>query len=131
MTHYLKAKNTGFTLIEIMVTVAILSLGIIILHQSFFTLLSSTDFLTNRLSAGLEANNKIWEIQEGLKFSGGLKDIPGAGRIVHNGRNFYWKFLYNTLSESSGLYKIELFLSWMEGAREKNFIKDVYILKPQ
>ena len=50
---------TGFTLVEVLVTTAVLSLGIVLIYRAFFTLLDSFGYYSNYLRVIAFADEKL------------------------------------------------------------------------
>ena len=63
-----RKTNRGFTFFEIMVTVAILSFGIVMVFQAFLTSLNAFSYYMTHLQVQCLADEKIWEVSD--KFDG-------------------------------------------------------------
>ena len=62
-----KSKKRGFTFIEIMVTLIILTSGITMIFKSFLISLDRINYLTTRMYASVQIDNRISEIQKMLR----------------------------------------------------------------
>ncbi|MFH1900794.1 MAG: prepilin-type N-terminal cleavage/methylation domain-containing protein [Candidatus Omnitrophota bacterium] len=119
----------GFTLVEVMLAVVVLSLGTGFLYKTFFTLLDAHGFCRNHLEANLFALDKLWEAQQKLWEE---KVLPlGSTTGEHKGRAkvFNWKLSIAPLSELEDIYKVNLNLSWQEPQREVSFEKTTYVAR--
>ena len=119
-------KN-GFTLIEVMITVAILSLGTLLIQQG---LLRSSDILNHynsQLAVEAWADQKIWDAREALLFAeeGGLTETSGS--FTESGRNFDWSIETKLNSGTDQLYFVHLKTTWLEGNRPISFGKAMYV----
>lgn len=110
-------KNKGFTLIEIMVSVAILSLGLIVILQGFAGSLNILRVCRNNLEASLFAEEKMAELEINTKQSKNafIKDLSGATQSGNLG--LQWQIVVSPDLEYKGLNKILATISWKEGKR--------------
>ena len=113
---------SGFTLIEVLITVAILSGGIIFLLRSFAACLSSTKFSQNIMLACLLAEEKHWEVE--FDFDNALK-MPAPEREVVQGKDFNWKYEVKG-TNLSGLKELNLSILWEENSRQKEYSIDFF-----
>ena len=91
-----------------MVTIAVLSLSIVLIYQSFFTSLDSLNYCATYLDIGNWANEKIWQTQDDLKRLGLLASIETAGSFSNRNRDFSWNLSYGLIDVESHLYRIIL-----------------------
>ena len=69
----LTAKK-GFTLVEVMVATAVLSLGIVLLYEAFFKITDAFGYYNHYLSVSPFAREKIWAAQDAFSKSKGETD---------------------------------------------------------
>ena len=122
----LSTKKNGFTLIEVMVTVAILSLGTLLIQQG---LLRSSDFLNHynsQLAVEAWADEKIWDIREALLFAAEGSQMETSGSFTESGRNFSWSIEAVLVPGVDQLYFIKMNTTWLEGNRLASFSKAMY-----
>jgi len=122
-------KRQGFTLIEVMVTVAILSFGILAIFESFFISLDAFSYYSNYLDAQGWINEKIWQIQDQLIKTGSLIAGDDSGFFSVKNRNFNWATSISPIDEEYGLYKLGVSLFWREGSRERFVYRGAYVTK--
>lgn len=114
-----KKKNKGFTLIEVMVSVAILSIGLLVIIQGFSSSLNTLRICQNNLEASLFAEEKMAELeiyskQEKKGFGPDLSGVlPGAGNL-----SFEWRIGLAPETGYEGLNKVLNIVSWIEGKRK-------------
>jgi prepilin-type N-terminal cleavage/methylation domain-containing protein len=60
--------NKGLSLIEVLITVAILSSAIAVVLRAFASLLATTQYSQNITRATLLAEDKLWRLENGLPF---------------------------------------------------------------
>ncbi len=132
---------TGFTLLEIMVSVAILSVGLTLILQGFAHSLNVLRISQDNLEATLLAENKMAEMQIQAKedwdtFAGGADEqfSPEGSNI-----NYVWKMEVEPVKSSEdsaeefkNLNEVRITLAWKEGVRRRGRISVVtYIRKPE
>ena len=111
-------KNSGFTLVEIMVSVAILSLGLIVILQGFAGSLNILRVCRNNLEASLFAEEKMAELEINIKQSKNafINDLSGATQVGNLG--LQWQIVASPDLEYKDLNKILATISWKEGKRK-------------
>ena len=123
-----RSDKKGFTLIEIMVAVAILSCGLVPIFQALFV--SVNAFGTSVNSSNLQPwiDEKIWETKDKLLHGSSGAD---SGRVTLARKEFTWTVSVDLIDAEEKLYQLRLAVSWQEGGREKNVIRTAYELLPK
>jgi len=125
-------KQKGFTLIELMVTIAILSVGIIGIYRAFFISLDYLTHITNRIYANVFLDNKICEIQREFISK---KTIPFTTRswkndravINHKVKDYSYKVNLTNVDNLEEIFKMNLSAVWDEKNRDISLSKEVYV----
>jgi prepilin-type N-terminal cleavage/methylation domain-containing protein len=120
----------GFTLIEIMVTVAILTFGVVAIYQSLFISLDTYSLYSHHLSVLHRMDEILWTTREDLLRTRSL--IPGetGDRIADENKAFDWHLSILPMNIEVGLYRLRLTFSWQEGKRTINVLRETYALAP-
>lgn len=118
-------NRRSFSLIEAMVAVAILSFGVVLLYQSFLINTGSVASVSNGLSAGLWAQEKLWQEEDSFHRLKVVIDPQETGQLNMNGRDFFWEKSAIALDE--GLYALTLTLSWRESTRDRRVVYASYL----
>jgi prepilin-type N-terminal cleavage/methylation domain-containing protein len=116
----------GFTLVEIMVTVAVLSLGLVCVYQSLFICLDTYKYCNNYLNVLPQANEKIWLAQNALKTSGPDAQVETEGNFTNGGKVIDWWLSYLLVDESEYLYQITMDVKWKEANRSAWLSRTAY-----
>lgn len=116
----------GFTLIEVMVATAVLSLGILSMYGGLFVLMDAFDYYMNYLSVHNWANEKAWQAQDELMRWGPQAQVETQGEFFKGAKNIIWNLSYNLVDEEARLYKIDLALNWKQGARMIRLTRSAY-----
>ena len=111
---------------EVMVATCILSLGTVLIHESFFIILDSFNYYFNYLNVASRMDEKIWQAQDNLSRLGSSSQIETTGEFVNRNKNFRWNLSYNLISQN--LYQIDLTLSWQEGRRFVKLLRSTYAM---
>lgn len=118
-------NKRGFTLVEVLVTAAVLSVGIIFIYEALFVSLNLFNYYSNYLNIASWTQEKIWKVQDDLTHLGSLAQIEPSGILENQNRNFHWNLAYN-LIDSTGLYRIDLIILWWQGRKEYKISRVAY-----
>ena len=123
-------KKTGFTLIEVMITTAVLSLTALLIYEAFFISLDTFNYCYNYLNVFSLADEKIWQAQDDISRFGALTNIAEKGEFVDRNKNFVWNLSNSSIADALNqkLYKIDLILSWREGKRPVKISRTAYAI---
>ena len=124
-------RSKGFTLVEVIVTVAILAFGIVTIYEAFFISMDTFGFYTNYLDTQDWINEKISQAQVQLTKAQILEPGETSGRIVRDHKTFDWSMVISPVNESQGLYEIDVTLSWKQGSKRVTTSRSAYLLPPQ
>lgn len=127
----LMSSIAGFTLIEAMFSAMILSLGALLIYQSFFMSLDAFNYCNNYLDVSSRADDKLWEAQDELTRFGTLIQTQTSGRFTKAGRDFNWGLSSYPIDELHGLYNIDLVLYWQEGRKTPRITRSAYAIYKQ
>lgn len=121
-------NNKGFTLMEIMITTAVLALGTVLIYEGFFMSLETFNYYFDYLNVVPWADEKIWDAQNELSRLGPQAKIETAGEFVNRNKNFIWNLTCGLLDETGGLYSVDLLVSWQEGKRKLRLARSAYAI---
>ncbi len=119
-------SKRGFTLVEILVATAVLSLGIAFIYEAFFISLSAFDYCYNYLNIASWADEKIWQAQDSLTRFGDLERVGKEGEFLAANKKFTYALSGTLIDNESKLYKIDLLLFWREGRKERRLLRAAY-----
>jgi len=121
-------SNRGFTLIEVMMSVAILAFGIVSIYEALFVSVDTYSYYTHYLSTQDWISEKIWKVQEELIITHELISEQTSGQIVRNHKTFDWVMAVSQMDEDQGLYKVNVTLFWNEGEKKVSTSREAYLL---
>jgi prepilin-type N-terminal cleavage/methylation domain-containing protein len=111
-------KKKGFTLVEVIVSVGILSFGLILVVQGFTQALSAIDIAHNNLKAGLLAEEKITEFilePEVLDYSYN-QELGGEEQEANT--KYTWVLSVEQQGDKQELNQVFTDVSWVSGRRK-------------
>ncbi|MFA5362986.1 MAG: prepilin-type N-terminal cleavage/methylation domain-containing protein [Candidatus Omnitrophota bacterium] len=125
-----RSSLTGFTLIEIMISVAILSVGLIMVLQGFSYAFNILRISRDNLETSLLAQEKMAEMEVNAKQKKDafLDDVSGASRSGNI--EFNWRIRLTPDKEYEDLYEAVTTVSWKEGRRDGSSIFSTYLTIP-
>ena len=126
-----RKNNKGFTLVEVIMTVAILAFGIVSIYEALFVSVDTYGYYTHYFGTQDWINEKIWEVQSKLTDAGVLNAEQTSGEIVRDHKTYDWLMAITPVDETQGLYQVRVTLSWQEGNRKVNTTRETYLLPPQ
>ena len=124
-------SRRGISFIEVMVTLAILTGGLVAIYRAFFLSLDYTTHLTNRLYANVFLNNRLAELQQQYQATGEVlmkfdEDIKKA--LVNNREiNFTLRTTLKSAENLNQVLWVSLILSWSEQNHPVSLMKSGYI----
>lgn len=121
----LRTGNRGFTLIEVMVTVAVLSFGIVFIYQAYFTALDSFNWCRDYFSVANWMNEQMWLAQDSISRLGELSQ-PSSGELIEGSRVFGWSLNASVIDEDAGLQMINLVLTRKASGRPLRLSRSAY-----
>jgi len=127
--HFRKENKKGFTLVEVMVAVAILSFGLVPIFQGLLLSLDTFGYYSDSLEAQM-IDEKIWEAKGELMRSESLKVGETGGRMAGLGKEFDWAMSMELIDSEQNLYRLNLTLSWQAGKRVRHISRAAYALVP-
>lgn len=126
-----KGLVTGFTLIEALVAVVVLSLGIVFVFRGLFVCLDSFNYYAHYLHALPIANEKLEELKANLSHFGSSAGQYGtSGEFTERNTPFEWNTSYTLLDQTEKvfLYRVDVTIHWKSGQRMAKLNRSTYTL---
>ena len=123
-------RSRGFTLIEIMISIAILSVGLILVIQGLTQCLSILRISQDNLETSLLAEEKIAELEIAAKQEKGTFFKETSGETQSGNIEFKWQIRLTPDQEYEDLNEALTTVSWKEGTRKGASVFDTYLIIP-
>ncbi|OGX37013.1 MAG: hypothetical protein A3G91_06230 [Omnitrophica WOR_2 bacterium RIFCSPLOWO2_12_FULL_50_9] len=120
------AMSAGFTLIEVMVSVAILAFGIVVIYEAMLTSLNIFGSYASYLNAQSWIDEQIWEAQDRVNHSRIVTTRENKGALRLNNKDSEWTMQIDPLDMEAGLYALNIRLAWQEGERTITLSRGAY-----
>jgi prepilin-type N-terminal cleavage/methylation domain-containing protein len=121
-----RTGNKGFTLLEVMITTVVLSLGATLIYESFFISVDSFDYYSTLFKTIPWMDEKIWQAQDNLARLGSNAQLETEGKLSTGSKDIIWNLAYNSMDEASSLFQINLALSWPQGRKTIRLSRSAY-----
>jgi len=124
-----KLQRRSFTLLELIVTVVILSSGILFIYKGFLSSLDVSYYAKHYLYAQLWMEKKLYDIDNEFKTYKAPFLPQTSGSFDEGNNNFYWQASYSLIgsTEKMSLYDATLVVSWKEGRRNIKLVRTEYV----
>lgn len=108
-------KSKGFTLLEVILSLSIISISLMVIIHSFSIAISAKNSVNNYSKAIFLSEKKLSEIK--LR---GIDKIDNNGKFLEPFSKFDWQIIADR-TNFSDLAKIDLIIEWSQQGRLKNF----------
>jgi prepilin-type N-terminal cleavage/methylation domain-containing protein len=92
--HNLRKSASGFTLVEMLISVAVLTIVIVGTFNVFVQTLRSFNATTLMRTSAVRASNALDRMVYGVGTNNGLREAAQASVTISNVANTYWKIAY-------------------------------------
>ncbi len=106
----MKTKNSGFTLIEVMVAVGVIAIALPALLFSMMEQIDGTAYLRDKLQAQWVAENTLEEVRIQNHLNGAVPESDKTGEEELGDRKWYWKMRSKAFEqeELADIYGVEV-----------------------
>jgi len=116
-----RRKNKGFLLLEVMISVSILSFGLLLILNSFMRPIRAVELSKDYFKAGLLIEEKMFEI-----CNSDIKEGSSQGSFSDFNSRFSWNMDVIKLEENT-FKEINLRILWNERNKEQDMIVSTYL----
>ncbi len=116
-------KRSGFSLVELMIAVSILSIGIVVVLTSFLNSAYLLDSLQNRIMSLNFLDAKISDLRQKAVEEGGVEPDSSQEEIALGNHSATFKLEIQPLDDEGlkdYINEVKLSLSWQEGTKNKD-----------
>jgi len=133
LSKHITSKNntqkSSFTLLELIVTVVILSSGILFIYKGFLTSLGVSYYVKHYLYTQLWMEEKLHDINQEFKMYKAPFLPQASGSFNENNKKMLWQASYSLIAstEKMDIYEVTLVVNWKEGRRNIKLSRAEYI----
>ena len=132
----MKNSKKGFSFLEVMVAVMVLSGGLVLIYKSFFITLDYTNHLTCRLQANLLLDEKIAALNRLLQDQNQLTLVvppPPIDQVIIANKpvEFQYTLDFRSVENLPGLFLLNISIAWREGTRRIQLSREAYLSTPK
>lgn len=125
------SNQRGLSLIEVILTIVILTVGIAGVLKPMLESVSALNYLENRFVGERIMKQKVWEIEDNVAYNKPHIDLHQEESLLVQNRPFEYKQAGKVLSEKpQELSEIRMSLSWLQGGIPKKIVREFYVLFP-
>jgi prepilin-type N-terminal cleavage/methylation domain-containing protein len=126
----LGCNSFGFTFIEVLVTISLLSLGLVLIFKAMIVSLNRIEHLTNRFYASAVLDNRISTIQRMLIVYKALPVDMNVSEKVNIGMRpveFKQEMAFHEVEDYIDVFELDLSLVWEEQRRPVKLSRSAYL----
>ena len=126
--HLSQLKKKGFTLLEVLIALAVLSIAMLSLHQAFASNIYMTIYTRDLWKAVIFTRNELMQVERGSPPTVGVTE--GTYEDDHELANYKWNRKVEDVEPFPGIKvrKVTFELSWEDGVVPRNYRSEVYVL---
>ncbi len=130
---WLIGSNKGFTFVELMVTVIVLTVGLVLIIQGFITAAGALNSMQNNIQAVRFLDAKMQELEASAGKDNGIKRGNSEGRFPFGAKDFNWNLEVigvekeEELDLSEDLNEARLKVVWQEKGLPKDLSAATYL----
>lgn len=111
---------------ELMVTLAVLSFGLVVIYQSFLTCVNALGYYSTSMEVQQWLEEKTWEINDKISRTKTPLLSSDSGTFIARNKPVRYQWDIQSVSENTEAYRINLSCFWKEGRRQINLSRTFY-----
>ena len=125
----LQTGSRGFTLVEVILTIAIVVMGLVFILQALGKEVSVVSLADDRIETALFLQQKLGEVKKELETKDKIVPMSQAGETVQNGKRYTWQLEIRENGLLKNLYEIRLACVWKKFAKDNISVLATYVYK--
>lgn len=129
-THPNRLTNKGFTFIEVMVTLLIMTFSLVAISRIYVSSLGYMNTLLTRLYINIDMNNQICEVERMLRVYNSLPFDLGPKKVLEVGPYEITpmkRISFKEIVDYPDVFEIELKYSWTQSGKDGSLVQLGYI----
>lgn len=124
-------RDGGFTLIEVLVSVAILAGGLLAVNRVLLSLVGAVNYAEGRITSNTMISNKLWELKDQARRTRKWVKLRDEGKLYEGVRVYEYEVNSQSLDPGNYLYQIQLKLAWQSANRKHSLDRFAYVALPR
>jgi prepilin-type N-terminal cleavage/methylation domain-containing protein len=124
-------REGGFTLIEVLISVAILACGIIAVNRVLLSLVGALNYAEGRMDANRLISNKIWELKDQTRRTRKWVKMQDNGKLYGGVKVYDYEVSSQALDPGNFLYELRVRLGWQSSGRKNVLDRFAYLVLPR
>lgn len=124
----LRRAEAGFTLIEVLLSLAVFSIGMMMIFPSYFKSSELLAHLSRRYEANLIVNNLLVESEINFRKAQDGRPPASAGSIRLNENDYQYRMRLVPQDKAGGLYRLTAEIEWRD-RKQNRFSRSAVITK--
>jgi len=120
----------GFSLVEVLLSVVILSAGLVAVNQTLLQSLAAADYVNTRAQADQASEKKIWEIKNSAWVDRVPPPLREEGMLLEGRNVFPYQVRSVSVRGSRFLHEVRLSARWVDSGRQKGLTRTFYARLP-
>ena len=113
--------------LEVLLSVIILSVGIIAVYQPLLVSLGALNYADDRMEADYLLSKKLW-VLENETAQGNLDGLASDETLLGRNKPYrYQAFSQPVVTGEQELQQVRLKMSWKDGGRDRSVIRELYL----
>jgi prepilin-type N-terminal cleavage/methylation domain-containing protein len=122
-------KKIGFTLIEVLLTVSILSCSMVLIFNVLFGSIYVVKHINNRFESEIIMDNETWNARQELR-KGPLEEEYEQTKVVGKDPGFTVDVSLTPVLDYDNLYLLKTLITWEEGRKNITLERSLYLRSP-
>lgn len=124
-------REGGFTLVEVLISVAILACGIMAVSRVLLSLVGALNYAEGRMDANRLISNKIWELKDQARRTKKWVKMRDAGKLYGGVKVYDYEVSSQALDPGNYLYQVQVRLGWQASGRKHVLDRFTYLVLPR
>ncbi len=117
----------GIALLEVMLSILILSVGLVAVYRPFLSALSTLQKLNDRIEASGMLSQKMWEVISTVRSAKSLDWKTQREELIGKNKTFEYSVQKELLTSDELLYRLVFHISWMSGRSRQAVMREILL----